>query len=492
MKGVWGSDAALAASSPTPPMAANYIELYNLPNHIQLSFVEGLSAGSDVSFPKASVQFSYELPDKLIISNSINVFNLVYADISTLQPSGHTSLIELISVLTSWVSEYNGVNIHANSLTVLMNTNIDSSLSILSTYHTKVTGSGALVEYDTENRCAKITSGASDSGRAALQTKQYFEHVGGECYAIFTCVLRTDFMLIGNECRVGVYDDINDKDGGADATGCGIFLSLSEFGDISLTWRDTVDGVQIDTVYLQSEWNLDVMNGCTGSGINLDPSVMNTYVLKCSDAFMKFGIMYNQLFYPAHIFNNQNTSSTLSVQKIHAPFRMESINSAADVAAITRLYSLSVLTDSCSIMSNSINISVDSGMIATSVAAASSVPLLSVANRGGTLCRINKKVEEFNLYCSALARYSIIYNATITGGTWLDTEFDAIKYNISASGAASGTVIKSGYLNNECRVISAPCPLYASIDGASGDSLTLVVHNMSGGSCEVAGGVSVE
>lgn len=472
-------------------MAANYIELYNLPNHIQLSFIEGMSAGYDVSFPKASVQFSYEIPDKLIISNSINTFNLVYADISTLQPSGHTSLMELSSILTSWVSEYKGIDIYSKPLTVLMNTEIDSSQSIQSVYHTKVTGSGALVEFDAANRCAAITSGASDSGRAVLQTKQYFEHVGGACYAMFTCVLRTDFMLIGNECRAGVYDDINDKDGGADATGSGIFLSLSEFGDISLTWRDTVDGVQTDTVYTQSEWNLDVMNGCTGSGINLDPSAINTYVLNCSNAFMQFGIMYNQLFYPAHIFNNQNTNDLLNIQKIHAPFRMESINAAADVTAITRLYSLSVVTDACSIASDSLAISVDSGTTATSVAAASSVPLLSIANRGGTLCRINKKVQEFNLYCSALARYSIIYNATITGGTWLDTDFDAIKYNISASGAASGTVIKSGYLNNECRAISAPCPLYANIDGASGDSLTLVVHNMSGSSCDAAGGVIV-
>lgn len=304
----------------------------------------------------------------------------------------------------------------------------------------QITGTFPTSTHSINEACIKMAAGTSSGDKIIRQTKFSFNHQPG----------RSQVVFIGGTMGAAK-NNVRKRWGYFDASN-GIFFEQDGTG-LKTVIRSKESGAVVDTEILQTNWNLDKMNGSGVSGINIDLSKIQLFIIDfdwIGTGRVRMGFVIDGMPVYCHQFTHTNIISGVYISIPNLPIRFEIENTGASDSA-TELKQMA-----CSVMSeggfnqNTITRSADCGNEEKSIGLTLK-PIISIRLKNthrsamvvpAKISILAKDTKDF--------RYVTCVNPTISGGVaanWIDVPNSAIQYDISRTGNITneGIVIDSGY-----------------------------------------------
>lgn len=282
------------------------------------------------------------------------------------------------------------------------------------------------------------TSGAS----VVRQSHRYFRYQPGKSQLIYmTGVLGAAKANVRK--RIGYFDAEN-----------GVFFESTADG-FYVVIRSSTTGSPIDTPVLQSSWNIDPMDGTGPSGITLDISKTQIFLIDLEwlgVGAVRFGFVIGDIIWYVHKQNNANTLTSAYMTTANLPLRYEITNTAESASSTT-------MSQICSTVIRENGYENERGLVfsanvgITPISVTSRQPVLtirpkttlnSIAVRG-----LISPVEYDLLAGTNGALIELVYNGTLSGGAGTYTSANTssmIEYNFDHTGITGGYVIDSFYI----------------------------------------------
>lgn len=277
----------------------------------------------------------------------------------------------------------------------------------------------------------------------------------------------------------------------------GIMLELNS-SQINLIKRTAISGVGTTVTVPQSEWNIDTLDG-TGlstsnpSGIKLDLSkaqILFSEYEWLGVGSVRVGFAIDGRFIIVHQFNHANTLDSVYMSTATLPIRYEIANTGITT-------SISTMKQICaSIQSNggyerkvASDVARQNSLV--SVASTTFIPLVSIRLKAGREDAVIIPSQINALPDSAASVYyevALIKNATISGGSWVDSSSPNVEQNTTATSMSNGIIIRSEYISSANKA-STPLNEIAEYNfdlqlgrtqGKVSDIFTLAVRAISG------------
>lgn len=177
-------------------------------------------------------------------------------------------------------------------------------------YEQITAGSGATVTHDSTNRMALMTfSSTATGGKSYLQSFEHFRYQPGRSQLV---MLTFNFLSTASNCLkfVGYSDGTN-----------GVELQQSGSTVQVALLTGTSHGNETVT---QANWNMDKMNGTGPSGLTLDLTKVQIFVIDLQALYVgrvRVGFDINGLVYYVHQFLHSNIDTSPYIQSANLPIR---------------------------------------------------------------------------------------------------------------------------------------------------------------------------
>lgn len=476
------------------------ISFYNYDsNLIKVSYVGGGEDGIDRYYKKSDVSFIDNGPSFIKIKTSTETTDIKYSQVSTTNPSYHTTTAQLIAVLETWVTEQidniSSVDLYYRKRSIEAVTLFDSvfKASIETNSYYTILKTDATITHVPNEECVDITVPTTSNSRAVFQSRPYMYFTSATTTILtFSAILRTTLSVSNNTVRIGLFDSASDKAVTGDTGGSGCFFILDANGTISVVTRAFPAGTQVDTAVPQTSWNIDRMDGFGISKMNLNVTRINTYVIELSaegSGSIRFGIVSNSRIYYVHTINSTNLNTLVPIKSCCIPFRAESVNTnVSGSTSTTYLYSVNVSLEgekaSNFYTGRKKYFSVDTDDVKVN---AGSVPLVSIGIAPGARCRNRVILDNISLstITNAHARLRLVINGTLGGTTtWVNGTDSALQTSKTNTSITGGTTIytkkifpNSGQIPEFIQFNLAQV-IFGSLDGSTGDYISIVIDNL--------------
>lgn len=346
-------------------------------------------------------------------------------------------------------------------------------------FNTLIVGSATLTSV-TNQAAARLstTTGATDS--ITVQTKRYLRYNPGISYQIMVS------GIIGakktNVRQRWGYFDTND----------GLFFEQTAT-DLAVVSRTSTSGSPVDTRILQANWNLDKLDGTGSSGVNLDTTKQNVYVVDFvwqGGGRVRFGIMYGQGIVYFHQIINANINTAPYLRSPSKPGRAELTNLGVTVGTTNMdIVCVVALRETSDKPFVSFQTSASRGITAVTVSTIK--PLISLrpkATFNSITNRVPISAQSINVQCNQQAVLVQIYlNATLTGASYVSAGTNsAAEYDVSATVVSGGTLILETYVaaanNANLNLVSLTDLSILGLDiaGSVQDTLTVTATSLAG------------
>lgn len=341
----------------------------------------------------------------------------------------------------------------------------------------QIVGTFPTSTHSVDEACVKMTVGTSSGDKIIRQTKFRFNHQPG----------RSQVVLVGG--TMGVAKNNVRKRWGYFDTNNGIFFEQDGTG-LKTVIRSKESGTVVDTAIAQTDWNLDKMDGSGESGITINLSKIQLFIIDfdwIGTGRVRMGFVIDGMPVYCHQFVHANSIGGVYMSTPNLPIRFEVENTGVSASA-TELKQVA-----CSIMSeggfnqNTITRSADCGLddkyVGTTLRPIISIRLKSTH---GSAIVVPTKISIMANDTKDF-RYIVCINPTISGGTgasWVDVSNSAIQYDKSRTGSIinEGIVIDSGYTTMDILPLTidlaSDCILGTSINGVS-DEVVVAAQTMS-------------
>lgn len=290
--------------------------------------------------------------------------------------------------------------------------------------------------------------------------------------------------------------DVTQRMGYFDADN-GVYLEQSEDG-LAVTLRSSTSGSAINSQILQADWNLDTLDGNGVSGITLDPTTTQIFMMDLQwlgVGRVRVGFNIGGTFIGCHEFLHANNLTTVYMTTAVLPIRYE-IRATGAGAAQTDLLQI------CSSVTSEGGLEEELGFLfsasngATTIAVSTRRPILSIRPRAlfnSIVNRVPIVPEGFSAFSEDNPLfYEIVYGGTLTNASFanVDATHSVMEEDVAATAISGGIVIDSGYVaaggigsgqfsGIEKRALLSRLPLSLDISGSHPtspltDSLSLV------------------
>lgn len=186
-------------------------------------------------------------------------------------------------------------------------------------------GSGTSSTYSSSTASSTLSVSASTAGKRTRQTFMRFNYQPSKSQLIFiTGILKASGGGTGIITRMGYFDDNN-----------GLFLECNA-GVINLVRRTYTSGSPVDNTIPQSSWNLDKMDGTGASGITLDFTKTQIFMMDfewLGVGRVRFGFNIEGVTHYIHELSAANDLTTVYMSTPNLPLRYQIINDGAGVAS---------------------------------------------------------------------------------------------------------------------------------------------------------------
>ena len=302
--------------------------------------------------------------------------------------------------------------------------------------------------------------------------------------------------------RIGVFDD------GASVTypgsvpaGNGIFFQWDPAAaDLTLVYRSSMSGAQVDTVVPRANWNIDLLDGTGATPVPLNATGMFTFVFDWSTddtTFARAGVYTDGHISYCHKFTAA-MPGILPFTTRALPVRWEAASMSnwsenGGVAMLQGGARVITMSNAGHAMQHHARTCMYYAPVPKRLVEADSmVPLMTLrlsasANRARLVPR---RLVLMNLASSGVGRWDLVINSTLSGASFGPAASPSAYAVVSTAetAAAGGSIVASGYFYDMAPVdVTLDIPkLLATIDGTP-DMLTLIVTNMQSSINVVAG-----
>lgn len=347
----------------------------------------------------------------------------------------------------------------------------------------KLTAGGTSTHLPNESAISLAVT-AANGDEVIRQTREYFRYQPGKSQQI---ILTYAFgaTLANTEKRVGYFDANN-----------GIFL-LNRGGNLFIVKRSFISGAAVDTEIAQSSWNLDKLDGTGVSGITLDETKVNIFVIDLEwlgSGRVRTSFNINGKNYCAHEFSHANIADTTYMTTANLPVRYQITTTALN----TGVDSFKKIC--CSVVSeggvqNLTGYPFSIGNIVTRVTgAAAELPVIAIRPKA-TFNGIVNRSKIMDVLFNALAGgadhiIQVYYNPAIADGAWVSADADsAFEYNITGTAIVGGHPIRTIYIANAVGIAKSAnnsidalrkLPVCLDIDGANPIIIAVTARTLAG------------
>jgi len=305
-------------------------------------------------------------------------------------------------------------------------------------YNTVTTGGGGSSHIALEST-VQLSVGGTLNDKAIRQTKQYFRYQPGKSHLILvTGVLGASAS--GVRRRIGYFDDAG-----------GMFFEQIPASGGNTGVKVVIRTNSSDQGVDQSAWNIDKMDGSGASGIDLDFTKAQIFLIDLEwlgVGRVRYGFVVNGLIYYCHEVNNANVVTAAYTTTANLPLRYEIENTANGAAATMKCICGAVVSEG-GYDKVGYPFAVGKGSTFTSVQTRR--PVLSIKPRT-TFNSITNRME-FDITGVEVTSgtytsyYEIVYNGTLTNASFnnVNTTYSGMSYNTAANAITGGIVIAAGY-----------------------------------------------
>jgi hypothetical protein len=186
-------------------------------------------------------------------------------------------------------------------------------------------GAGTNSVYSNDTASSTLSVSASTAGKRTRQTFMRFNYQASKSQLIFiTGILKASGGGAGIITRMGYFDDDN-----------GLFLECNA-GIINLARRTKTSGSAQDDIIPQSSWNLDKMDGTGASGISLDFTKTQIFLMDfewLGVGRVRFGFNVEGITYYVHELSAANNLTTVYMSTPNLPLRYQIINDGTGIVS---------------------------------------------------------------------------------------------------------------------------------------------------------------
>lgn len=329
------------------------------------------------------------------------------------------------------------------------------------------TASGGTATHSTStNSTVLSTAGTGSGARALRQTKIYYHYAPGKSQFVkMTGTIRKSTAPSGAAfAGIGYYDDDN-----------GLFFKDYSSG-LAVVVRSNVSGSVVDTTVNQANWNIDKFDGTGSSGITLDPTKEQIWVIDLQwlgTGRVRFGLVVSGIIYYCHQALNANVVTSVYMRTANLPPRYEVFNSGGTGANISVEAICTAIDSEGGINPQSVYPFSYSAYVSSPMTVDTTLrPVVTRRMRdtfNGLTARGIAQFADFQLRVGTNDVYwELRYNATVTiggGGTTttnnVDTTYSQSEYDTytgASNTVSGGVVIMSGFAisgSGSSRIVSS-------------------------------------
>lgn len=513
------------------------VQIYNECNFIKFIWTAGVEVGRVEYFSKKNLSISQINTTEFSIRDGVHLLTLKYTEIDTTQPTDHATMDQLIKKLVNWICLEDKADPADTSIDSFGRQRVSNCVNLfhsqfrydhqplLFNIKTSSTNAGTPTVAQSINPSPAVyldttTTGvaAANDDKALFQTKAYMPYqADSTIYVVVGATLRTALAVDFNVARLGYYDDATDKDVSADIGGSGVYFEMKANGSVYAVIRNFISGTQSENEVVQTDWNLDQMDGTGSSGENIDFTKPQLYCFEIEQGSsrIRLGFNINGGIVWAHQFITYNITDESQLFNYSLPIRAELINSAtsSDVQGAAEMKVYSVSADLCgninssdnALQSNPFNYCIHSvpDCALTLMDINDHRPLVAIRLEP-TKSRASIWPTQIDviLEVGVIVLWRLILNPGGMTPTWQSVSPNSFaQYSISdqnvtitSSGVTNSSVVLAcGYISTtvsrDISNVFKNMGLHSSIDGVNPDVLALTVEYVRG-NCKIRGAIS--
>lgn len=315
-------------------------------------------------------------------------------------------------------------------------------------YATSTSGT-ANTDFKTNESVIDMNVGTTSGDKCYRETKRVFAYQPGKSLLIMnTFVLNTQKTNLRQ--RVGYFNTQN-----------GVFFENDGTGNY-LVLRSYTSGSVVETRVAQANWNVDKFDGTGFSSQSGHPDRGNLDITKANIFWIdiewlgvgdvRCGFVVDGLMVPAHIFHNDNLSTTTYMTTAILPVRyeIENTGTTASASKLKQICSTVVSEGGYTLEGKARSVSIPITSPKDLPTAGTFTPIMSIRLKDSfkDALAVLKDVEFFGVTNNTSYRYKIIIGGTLTGASWTSAASDSpIEYDITASAVSGGRDATIGYVN---------------------------------------------
>lgn len=348
------------------------------------------------------------------------------------------------------------------------------------------TGTGTTTKTVNESSLTLSTGGTASGAMAVSQTKEYFAYEPGKSQNILISGLLGS-QILNVRSRLGYFDGNN-----------GCFFEVDGTNGPSVVLRSNVGGVITEVRVLQTNWNVDRLdgNGISGATVDFDKAQVYSIDFQWLGAGrIRFGLFINGIFTYCHVMPLGNSLSGPFMNTACLPVRCEITNTGvAASATIMKEICISVVSEGGQEKPVLLNFSASNDGTPLSVAARR--PILSVRPKllfAGQTNRARIFLSDLTILSQGSGgshppvyqpvEYELIYNGVLTGATFASVDPNSgVEFDTAATAITGGTRYKTGYIASDQITPTDPIcryPFTLNFAGTIPDVISVVVTPIS-------------
>ncbi|MEE8489942.1 MAG: hypothetical protein V3S43_06365 [Acidimicrobiia bacterium] len=305
----------------------------------------------------------------------------------------------------------------------------------------EVSGSGTTSAHSTDKALTQIGVALSTAGKRVRQTFRRFSYQPGKSQLIaLTGILRNGSSGITQE--TGYFDDDN-----------GVFFRVDD-AVLSVVVKSSVSGSAVDTVIPQSAWNVDKLDGTGESGIALDLTKIQVFLIDfewLGGGRVRFAFLINGAPIICHQVLHANLDGAVYMSTPNLPVRYSIENDGTGAASTLDHICATVISEGRVDDTGVLRHRSTAGTSVTMVVENTLYAILGLRFKSTHLDATIKLVKVAVSLQSASddVEWVLIFDPTIAGSvTWIGMPNSALQYFIGATAnvATGGTHIDAGYV----------------------------------------------
>ena len=301
---------------------------------------------------------------------------------------------------------------------------------------------GGSSTFDANAGLVNLAVTAASGSSVIRETTKCFSYQPGKSLLVMS-TFTFNAAKPGLRQRVGYYGASN-----------GMYLEL-DGSTLSFVERSSSTGSLLETRVVQSNWNVDPLNGSGLSGLTLDPTkaqILWMDIEWLGLGTVRMGFVINGQFVHCHSFHHANIITSTYITTASLPLRYEITNTVATASASTLKQVCSTVLSEGGYELRGLQQAIGTpiGTPITLTTSGTYYPVISLRLKATALDAIVILTAISLLGASTNTNYNwrVVANSTTTGGDWLSAGTNSsVEYNITGTSTAGGRILAQGYFS---------------------------------------------